>query len=181
MQEQTTRTGPAMTLRLILIRHAKSSWDDPLQDDHDRVLNARGRAAAPRIGAWLADHGYRPAEVLSSTARRTLETWDLMAPALGEGTVMRRDPGLYHASAERMLEALNGCAASPVLMLGHNPGIAEFAGRLVKRPPDNPRFARYPTCATLVVDFEGEDWSAVGFYAGKPIGFVTPKDLEGQT
>ncbi|MBK1636805.1 SixA phosphatase family protein [Rhodovulum adriaticum] len=168
-----------MTLRLILIRHAKSAWDDPLQDDHDRKLNARGRDAAPKIGAWLAGQGYFPAEVLSSTARRTLETWDCMAPALGEATVMRRDPGLYHASAERMLEALNGCAASPVLMLGHNPGIGEFAARLLRKPPQSARFDRYPTCATLVADFEAEDWSAVSFGTGTAVTFITPKDLEG--
>lgn len=168
-----------MTLRLILVRHAKSSWDDPLQDDHDRILNARGRDAATQVGAWLTDRGYRPAEVLSSTARRTLETWERMAPALGEGTVMRRDPGLYHASAEQMLEALNGCAASPVLMLGHNPGIAEFAARLLGSPPDNPRFTRYPTCATMIADFDEEDWSAVRFNTGTPVDFVTPKDLQG--
>ncbi|TCP60405.1 phosphohistidine phosphatase [Rhodovulum bhavnagarense] len=168
-----------MTLRLILVRHAKSGWDDPLQDDHDRVLNPRGRDAAPRIGTWLATRGYRPAEVVSSTARRTLETWERMAPLLGEGTVMRRDPGLYHAGAERMLETLNGCAVSPVLMLGHNPGIADFAARLLRKPPDSPRFARYPTCATLIADFDTDDWSMVAFGTGTVIDFITPKDLEG--
>lgn len=167
-----------MTLRLILVRHAKSSWDDPSQDDHDRSLNARGMAAAPRVGKWLADHGYLPAEVVSSTARRTLETWDRMAPHLGEATVMRRDPALYHASPERMLQTLRNCAASPVLMLGHNPGIAEFAARLVRKPPDNPRFASFPTCATLVVAFDADDWSAVAFGTGRAIDFVTPKQIE---
>lgn len=171
------RSGLPMSLRLILVRHAKSSWDDPSEDDHDRPLNARGRDAAPLIGQWLAERGHVPAEVVSSTARRTLETWDRMAPILGESTVMRRDPGLYHAAAERMLEALNHCAASPVLMLGHNPGIADFAARLLETPPDLPRFANFPTCATMVAEFDAPDWAQVDFGAGRLVDFTTPKLL----
>jgi len=166
-----------MTLRLILVRHAKSSWNDPGQDDHDRPLNAPGRDAAPRIGTWLAANGHIPAEVVASTARRTIETWELMAPSLGECTLMRRDPALYHAPPERMLEVLNNCAASPVLMLGHNPGIGAFAGRLLRVPPDNARFATYPTCATLVAEFDAEEWSEVGFHSGRIVDFVTPKQI----
>ncbi|HDR28159.1 SixA phosphatase family protein [Rhodovulum sp.] len=166
-----------MTLRLILVRHAKSSWDDPGQDDHDRPLNARGRAAAPRIAEWLAARGHVPAEVVASTARRTVETWELMAPALGECTVMRRDPALYHAHARRMLEVLRHCAASPVLMLGHNPGIGEFAGRLLRKAPESQRFKTYPTCATLVAEFDAGDWSDVAFGTGRVVDFVTPRDI----
>ncbi|WP_212523654.1 histidine phosphatase family protein [Actibacterium sp. MT2.3-13A] len=167
-----------MTLRLILIRHAKSGWDDPLQDDHDRVLNGRGQRAAVLIGAWLAARGHVPAEVVSSTARRTLETWERMAPAFPESTLMRRDPGLYHASADRMLAALHDCAASPAMMLGHNPGIAEFAALLLAAPPAHPRFAAYPTCATLVADFDVGDWAEVRFGTGRVVDFVVPRDLE---
>ncbi|TDX31185.1 SixA phosphatase family protein [Rhodovulum visakhapatnamense] len=171
------QSGLPMSLRLILVRHAKSSWDDPSEDDHDRPLNPRGREAAPKVGQWLAERGHVPAEVVSSTARRTLETWDRMAPVLGESTVMRRDPGLYHAPAERMLEALNNCAASPVLMLGHNPGIADFAARLLDGPPDAQRFASFPTCATLVADFDAADWTEIEFGTGRMIDFITPKQL----
>ncbi|MEX5730109.1 phosphohistidine phosphatase [Rhodovulum iodosum] len=166
-----------MSLRLILTRHAKSSWDDPTQDDHDRTLNTRGQRAAPAIGAWLHAHGHIPAEVVSSTARRTLETWELLAPELGNGMVMRRDPELFHATPEAMLRALQGCAASPLLMIGHNPGIAEFAARLLSRPPRHPRFDTYPTCATLVAEFDAADWADVEFGTGRPVDFVVPKDL----
>lgn len=176
-ERREPRSDLPMPLRLILVRHAKSSWGDPSQEDHDRPLNARGRDAAPKIGKWLADRGYLPAEVVSSTAQRTLETWDRMAPFLGDGTVMRRDTGLYHASAERMLRALNHCAASPVLMLGHNPGIAEFAVRILGKAPDCPRLARFPTCATLVAEFDADDWTAVGFGTGRMIDFVTPRQI----
>ncbi|TCM79660.1 SixA phosphatase family protein [Rhodovulum steppense] len=166
-----------MTLRLILVRHAKSSWNDPGQDDHDRPLNARGRDAAPRIAEWLAERGHVPAEVVASTARRTVETWELMAPALGECTVMRRDPALYHAPAQRMLEILKHCAASPVLMLGHNPGIGEFAARLLQQLPNSQRFVTYPTGATLVVEFDAGDWSEVAFGTGRVVEFITPRDI----
>jgi len=171
--------GPPMTLRLILVRHAKSSWDDPGQDDHERSLNQRGRAAAPKVAKWLAERGHLPAEVVSSTALRTLETWQLMAPFLGEATVMRRDPGLYQAEPDGMLETLNHCASSPVLMLGHNPGIAAFATRLLRRPPANPRFESYPTCAAMVAEFPQSDWSAVTFGSGETLDFITPKQIEG--
>lgn len=167
-----------MTLRLILIRHAKSSWDDPLQDDHDRVLNKRGQRAAVAVGKWLVERGHAPAEVVSSTARRALETWERMAPAFPEGTLMRREPALYHASSDRMLAALHDCAASPVMMLAHNPGIAEFAARLLARPPSHPRFAAYPTCAALVADFDAKDWAEVRFGTGRLVDFVVPRDLE---
>ena len=71
-----------MTLRLILTRHAKSSWDDPLMSDHDRPLNARGKAAAADLGGWLASRSYLPGQVLCSDALRTRETWEGIAPAL---------------------------------------------------------------------------------------------------
>ena len=65
-----------MTLRLVLIRHAKSSWDDFSIEDHDRQLNERGRRSAPAIGQWIADRGDIPTEVLCSDAKRTRETLD---------------------------------------------------------------------------------------------------------
>jgi phosphohistidine phosphatase len=71
-----------MTRTLILIRHAKSDWEHPALDDHDRPLNARGQRSAPRIGAWLAAQGLAPDAVLCSTARRTRETWQGIATRL---------------------------------------------------------------------------------------------------
>lgn len=166
-----------MTLHLILVRHAKSAWDDPLQDDHDRVLNKRGQRAAPAMAEWLAGKGHLPAEVVSSTARRTLETWERMAPAFPDGTLLRRVPALYHASPDTMLDVLQHCAASPVLMLGHNPGIAGFAAELLARPPKHPRFGDYPTCATLAAEFDCPDWAEVRFGTGRVLDFAVPADL----
>lgn len=166
-----------MSLRLILVRHAKSSWDDPAQSDHDRPLNKRGQKAAPLIGRWLADLGHIPAEVVSSTARRTLETWERMAPAFPDTAVMRREPRLYHAHTATMLSVLHGCAASPVMMLGHNPGIGGFAERLLAKSPKHPRFLDYPTCATLVAEFDIPDWAELKLGTGRVLDFATPADL----
>ncbi len=146
--------------RLILTRHAKSSWDDPGMDDHDRPLNARGRRAALELGDWLASRGYEPEEVLSSTATRTRETWDRIRAVHLETTPdVRFLPELYHASPEVMLKVLRTATAHTVLMLGHNPGIAAFAAALAASPPQHPDFRRYPTAATLVVDFAIETWA----------------------
>ena len=167
------------TLRLILTRHAKSSWDDPTMPDHDRPLNARGIRGAAVIGGWLASRGDVPGEVLCSDARRTRETWEGIAPHLGGAAPeVRMKPALYHAGPDVMLAVLRGAHAPVVMMLGHNPGIAEFAARLLAHPPVDPDFHRYPTGATLVATFEAPDWASVGFGSGAMLDFVAPRNLE---
>ena len=89
--------------RLILTRHAKSSWDDPATPDHDRPLNERGKAAAAELGTWLASRGYVPAEVLCSDALRTRGTWSGLAPALPDTPILHLKPALYHAGPDVML------------------------------------------------------------------------------
>ncbi|RDW14089.1 SixA phosphatase family protein [Paracoccus thiocyanatus] len=159
--------------RLILTRHAKSSWDDPAQPDHDRPLNARGRRSARELGDWLASRGYEPEEVLCSTAERTRETWERIALApLEVRPHIRYEPGLYHATPEKMLEVLRSASAPTVIMIGHNPGIAEFAAMLPARLPLDPDFRRYPTAATLVVDFQIDDWSELRPAQGSVLDFV---------
>lgn len=166
-----------MMKRLILTRHAKSSWDDPAMSDHERPLNERGRAAAADLGGWLASRGYLPQEVLCSDALRTRQTWEGVAPALGEGAALVLKPSLYHAGPDVMLAVLKHATASTVMMIGHNPGIAEFAGRLVAQAPLNPEFARYPTGATLVVSFEVAEWKDIGWHTGSVRDFIVPREL----
>lgn len=164
--------------RLILTRHAKSAWDDPLMPDHDRPLNERGKAAAADLGQWLASRGYVPEKVLCSDSVRTQATWAGLAPALPGTPVLELKPALYHAGPDVMLAVLQHAKADVVMMIGHNPGIAEFAARLVKQAPLNPEFTRYPTGATLVVDFVAESWADVGFGVGVTVDFVIPKEIE---
>ena len=162
-----------MSRRLILIRHAKSSWGDPLLPDHTRVLNARGLHAAGAVGDWLRAKGYAPDAVLSSSAARTRETatrieFDVPATFLD---------ALYHAGPEVMLAQLCRAEGACVMMLGHNPGIAEFADLLLAYPPGHARFADYPTAATLVADFDILDWADLKFDTGQMVDFIVPRDL----
>lgn len=166
-----------MALRLILTRHAKSSWDDPKLDDHDRPLNNRGRKSASAIGAWLRATGNVPDEVLVSGARRTVDTWGRMAPEMPADITMRSVPALYHAGPQTMLNVLHTARMPVVMMIGHNPGIAEFAQRLVAAAPEDARFADYPTAATTVMAFDVRDWPEVTWKSGRVIDFGVPRDL----
>ena len=167
-----------MTLRLILTRHAKSAWDDPATGDHARVLTARGRRSAPLIGAWLAANGYEPDLALVSDAARTRETWALIAKALPAPVPARILPALYLAGPELILRALQSASGTCVMLIGHNPGIADAAALLLDKPLSGADFARYPTAATLVADFDLPDWSTLRFGAGKARDFVIPRLLE---
>lgn len=161
-----------MGCRLILTRHAKSDWADPALDDHDRPLNTRGREAAPVMGAWLADGRIAPGLALVSTALRARQTWEGMAPRL-PGLAPRFDSRIYLAAPETILEILAEAPAETILLIGHNPGIGQLAELLCDHPPDHPDFSRFPTAATLVLDFTGDP--APG--AGHACAFAVPRDL----
>jgi phosphohistidine phosphatase len=166
---------PSGHRRLILTRHAKSAWDDPLLADHDRPLNARGMRAARELGDFLASRGVEPEEVLCSSAQRTRETWAGVAAAVIETRPeVRYVDALYHASPEAMLEVLRTASAPTVMMIGHNPGIAEFAARLPARAPLTHDFRRYPTGATLIVDFQIPDWDRLRPGEGSVMDFFVP-------
>ena len=166
-----------MGLRLILIRHAKSARPAGVAD-HDRPLNGRGRGAADALGRWMAREGLRPDAVLVSDARRTRETWEGIAAALPDAPAPRLEPGLYEVEAERMLAVLRGAGGRTVALVGHNPGIGDLAAGLLAAPPDHPRFADYPTGATLVARLPVEDWAALAWGGGEAERFVVPRELE---
>lgn len=160
-------------MRLILMRHAKSSWDDFSQPDHDRPLNARGRRNATTMGGWLRENAFRPDSVLCSTSARTRETLallDIAAPVTFE------EP-LYHGSPETLLNAFRHATGHTVLLLAHNPGIGAFASRLVKVRPTHPRFADYPTCATLVAHCDITDWGALQPGTCQVEAFAIPREV----
>ncbi len=163
-----------MSLTLILTRHAKSSWDDPMLEDHDRPLNKRGRKSALAISGWLQHNGWLPDEVLSSTSARTRETWDRMGLKADKICFHR---SLYHAAPEDMLIELSGATEPTVLMLGHNPGIAGFANRILRDTPNHARFNDYPTCATTVIRFLITDWADIQWNSGEVLGFTLPREL----
>lgn len=162
-----------MTRRLILMRHAKSSWDHPTLTDHDRPLNPRGERGAQGLGAWLRAGGYLPDELLCSPARRTRQTAELLELDVGLTLVDR----LYHAGPDQMMDVLRHATGRTVLMLGHNPGIAEFAWDLAAERPDHPRFADYPTGATLIADLPISTWADTEGRSAEVLAFVTPHDI----
>ncbi len=167
-----------MSLRLVLTRHAKSDWDNPLQSDHERPLNQRGRRAAPLIGRWLVENGYLPDEAFVSDAARTCETWARLSAEFPQPVSTHFEPALYHASPDTMLRVLQTAQGDTVMMIGHNPGIAAFAARLLRTPPKEDAFARYPTCATLVADFPAEHWRDIRPQTGALCAFIIPRALE---
>ncbi len=166
-----------MSVTLILTRHGKSDWDDPALDDHDRPLTERGHRSAAAIGRWLAERATIPGAALVSSARRTLETWSGIAAELPQRVEPGVSDGLYHAGAAKMLAQIRTLAHPVAIVVGHNPGIGELAGRLVQAPPDHPRFAEYPTCATTVIDFEG-GWGGITWGEGRATAFTVPRDLD---
>ena len=165
-----------MTCTLILTRHAKSAWNTNAPSDHARPLNARGRRSAEALGTWLQEQSRLPDQVLSSSALRTRETFELMqisAPAIFTER-------LYHATPQIILEVLQEAQSETLLLLGHNPGLMEFAHQIVKHPPSHSRFEDYPTGATLLVEFDISNWRDLQPTSGKVLDFVVPRELLGE-
>jgi phosphohistidine phosphatase len=168
--------------RVILFRHAKSSWADPDLEDHDRPLNQRGRMAACLMGAWLADKGLRPELALVSSSVRTQETWARSRLAFDDPPEAEIDPKLYHADPATMLARLQRApgAIGTILLVGHQPGIGAFCRRLAA--PDAPAhcqraYEKFPTAAVAVLDFEADAWPELGFGLGRFHTFAAPRDL----
>ena len=168
---------------LYLLRHAKSSWDDPTLDDFDRPLAARGRAAAPRIGAFMRAAGWLPDMVLCSAARRTRETWALVAAALDADIAVTYTDALFHGSPSGLLAVLRGApdTAMAVALVAHSPAIENLAARLSGPGSDVAGLdllrGKFPTAALAVIAFDADRWDAVGEGGGRLIRFVRPKDL----
>jgi phosphohistidine phosphatase len=164
-----------------LLRHAKSSWDDPSLADFDRPLAPRGRDAAPRIGARMQAQGLLPDAVLTSGARRAQETWELVRPYLDEPQ-SRVEDNLYGATPEIMfawLRLLQDEIGS-VLLIGHNPGFEELATRLAgggrKKALKRLR-KKYPTATLAVLRFDVDQWSEIAWGGAFLDRFIRPKDL----
>jgi phosphohistidine phosphatase len=172
--------------RLLLLRHAKSSWSEPGASDHERPLNRRGQEAAPRIGAYLARHGLIPDHVLCSTARRARETWELLAgeaPAAPPATFTER---LYDAAPRALIEVFRHAEpkAASLLVVGHNPGLQEVATALIAAGDleDRERLReKLPTGGLVVIDFAIADWSKLHTRSGRLERFVVPRMLEAAT
>lgn len=170
-------------LTLLLLRHAKSSWDDAELDDFDRPLAKRGTKAASAIGAFLAAHGLAPRLVLCSSSVRTRATLALVLSELPDPPPeVRYSDDLYLAMPDAILETLTKEAgtAATVMVVGHNPGMHALALTL---SGDGSRKAladlamKFPTAALAVVTFDAGKWAEVRPASGRLERFITPRGL----
>ena len=141
---------------LLLLRHAKSSWDDPTLSDFERPLAPRGMKAAPRMGRYLREHDLLPDIVLCSAAMRTRQTWALVSAELRSEAEVRFQRSLYLGDPAHLLMEIHVQldSADTLLLIGHNPGIETLARRLAgSGPPDDlDRMAsKFPTAALAVL------------------------------
>ncbi|HMQ03196.1 MAG TPA: histidine phosphatase family protein [Pyrinomonadaceae bacterium] len=157
---------------LYLMRHAKSSWDDPSLADFDRPLNPRGLAAAPFIGEVLAGRGIVVDLILSSPARRARHTAELVRKSSGFACPLRFDERIYEAS-QRTLAAVVSELFDPIesaLLIGHNPG---FEGLLEYLSGNS---SSMPTAAVAYIVLDVEKWAKISPSSGKLEWLITPKE-----
>ncbi|WP_298299569.1 histidine phosphatase family protein [uncultured Litoreibacter sp.] len=162
----------------MLVRHAKSSWDDLTLDDHDRPLNERGEAGAERMGAWLADRGHVPKTLLCSTAKRAEMTAKILMEQFADKPVTDYISGLYHATPDTILAKIRNAPAGDLMVVGHNPGMASFADLISETRPKHERFASFPTTSTLISEVHLDSWKDLKFGDARLINFVVPRDLK---
>jgi phosphohistidine phosphatase len=153
---------------LFLLRHAKSSWDDPELADHDRPLAPRGQKASKAMGKYMRTEGIAPDLILCSSALRAQQTLELIALGDDDAKVLI-EPELYGASASDLLERLRQLPdeTTSAMLIGHNPAIQDLAHI----------DGKYPTGALAVFSFDGP-WSELAPGEAELVSFVTPKTLK---
>ncbi len=162
----------AMTRRLMVMRHAKSSWKSDAATDHERPLNKRGRRDAPRIAAHLDERGWRPELVLSSTSERTRQTWLGMADHFPDARTEYTE-ALYLSDAEDAIAEIERLPADArtVLLLGHNPGFEDLVEELCGT------WHRMTTANVALFEGEGRSWSDALAHGLRLEAVVRPKEL----
>lgn len=142
---------------LTIVRHAKSSWKDAGLADRDRPLNERGEHDAPMMGNRAKEAGLRPSLMVSSPAVRAWTTARIFATELGyPREFLQRENDLYLASVDDLISVLaeQDPGFQNIMLFGHNPGLTDFANRLIPNITGN-----LPTCGVVSVTFESDDWN----------------------
>jgi phosphohistidine phosphatase len=168
--------------RILLLRHAKSSWDEAGLEDYDRPLAPRGRRAAAVMGVYLRDEGLAPDLVLCSGARRARETWELAARAFERRPAAEHEAALYMATPDQLMKRLRKLpdAARTVLLVGHEGGVDALARRLAADGAAALRrrlAEKFPTAALAMLVLDIEDWSKLAERSATLTRLVAPKDL----
>ena len=159
--------------RLLLLRHAKSSWGDSSLADFDRPLNERGRRAAPLVGRFMRERKVRPDLVLCSPAERARQTAALVLEAAGLSAPVRFDERIYEATAARLVGVVSQAeeGAGEILLVGHNPGMEELLELLTGEA------RRMPTAALARIHFDIDEWAKLRERAGRLEWHVKAKEL----
>lgn len=160
--------------RLTLIRHAKSSWAEPMTSDFDRELNGRGEKNAPEMGRRLKARGFNPDAMVASPARRALRTAKIIAKEIGfcEESLVT-DRRIYEASVGDLAAVARELDDKweRVIMVGHNPGFTDFANWLA-----NCGIHNVPTCGVVDIECDISSWSELGAGSGRLLDFDFPKN-----
>jgi phosphohistidine phosphatase len=173
-------------LRLMLLRHAKSSWTEPGLDDMDRPLTRRGERTAQAMGRVMAAKRLLPDLVLCSPARRARDTWKLAAEEIKTAPRLIVEDAIYDfGNGGRLIEAVRrtGGKAKTVLVVGHNPSMERSAARLVSSGGGKLKERlekKYPTGALAVIAFDLADWAGLAEGKGELQHFIRPKDIMGE-
>ena len=165
---------------LYLLRHAKSSWEDPTLADRDRPLAPRGRRASKAIAEYLRKQRSAPRLVLCSSSERTRETLKRISPGLRDAVEVRIEERLYTASASGLLERLHevDVRVDSVMLIGHYPALQELALSLAGGGVELGRLTKkFPTAALATLAFRGS-WDELAPRTADLAAFVTPKELE---
>lgn len=167
---------------LILMRHAKSSWDHPALGDHQRPLNARGRRDGPVLARWLVTEDCAPDVVITSDAQRAVETWETMAADIPLAQASLR-ADLYHAAPDAILRVVRQAPdCETLLIIGHEPGISSAVERLA-RPSNDAAYRaaldHFPTGGMAILRFAGI-WSAAAPGLFRFENFVAPRAIQAE-
>jgi phosphohistidine phosphatase len=159
--------------KLLLLRHAKSSWADSSLPDFERPLNERGQRAAPLVGKFMRERQLRPDLIISSPAKRTRETIALVLDAARLETETRYDERIYEATLARLLEVVSQIEDDKreVMLVGHNPGFENLLERLTNESE------RMPTAALALVTLNAEKWDEAAAKGGRLEWLVKAKEL----
>ena len=169
--------------RLLLLRHAKAERSEPGTKDISRVLIDRGRKDAARIGTYMAAHALVPDRVILSPAARTQETWKYAAAAFHPAPAAMSAERVYDATPHDILAVIKDTpvAVHTLLVIGHNPGLHEFALMLIASGDIDARERlreKLPTSGLIIIDFAFDNWSKLHPQCGRLERFVSPKSLE---
>lgn len=172
-----TGSGRPTPRRLVLLRHAKSSWADDLPDA-DRPLSARGRRDAAAAGHWLVEHVGRPDLVLCSTAVRTRQTWTRLCeaePDVLATVTVRHEAAIYEAWSDTLLDLARRLPddVATAVLVGHGPGLPDLAERLNRASGDGP-VGDFPTSAVAVFTLSGA-WDELGPGSATLTAYAVPR------